>query len=102
MPQPCFWAFFILIITKNLFCFFSKIDNNMKENVMSKDNVLDDDFCSIAEAGLIMGGYDYHTAYKKIVKDKLVSYHDGGKRDKKVYRRSAEAYRAAHRVQGVY
>lgn len=69
---------------------------------MSNDNIPEGELVSIEEAGQIMGGYDYHTAYKKIVKDKLVSYHDGGPRDKKVYRKSAEAYRVAHRVQGVY
>lgn len=65
-------------------------------------NIFDDELISITEAGKIMGYDVYDTAYKKIVKDKLVSFHDGGKHDKRVYKSSAIAYRLAHRVQGAY
>lgn len=65
-------------------------------------DIFDDELISVAEAGKIMGDYPYATAYKKIFIDKLVSHHDGGDRDKKVYKKSAIAYREAHRVKGIY
>ena len=52
-----------------------------------KNNDADETLISIEEAAKILG-YKYGTAYKKIFIEKLITHHDGGTRDKKVYKAS--------------